>query len=635
MKTLKIPLFLFLSLAPIFVFVGTTGACDNPSCYGKESLPTAFSLNDYSHFPSPQNQTLQLAQATKIQRTQATQVQRTQAGSLRVRTGSSHNNIKDVPYKITTSSAVQANVTRMVAKPAAGQTAQMRKLPLYDLPFFANDLAPGERYYRGKKIHSDSGTQKWGYDLGAMRWNSKNGTWSEVKPGTDWKKPKNSDYFVFGQRVYAMGSGRVIRCWRNAPENPRPFSSALGDNFNDDFEDRDWLHQAWRDKKMSGGGNHLLVEETDGDLILYAHAQPGSIPGNLCPNNAALYSKPDNDSEAGVPKNKQSQIKAGDFLFKVGNSGNSSAPHLHVHMQNPSKNPLQLRFRRGLSTKVNGNKANINDWTRFAGQRIPSGSVLFWPPRKLGAEYARHGFPAGNFQRMFDHLADSGYWLEWIDAYSVGGNAYLNYVWRPAKGAWKAYFLLTPQTYQKRFNEAAAASYAPIQVESSLVKGKPRYSVIFSKKNPGKWLARHGLTYDQHEAVMNQAKGKNLYPVNVSVVSVGGQRRYTVLYRSDNIGKWQMKSSVSEAGYQTLYNTNAKAGRRPFYVNAYMHQSKPYFSVIFAQKPTGQRKDRHAMTGNKYQQEYNNALKGGLLTRTVSGYDGAKSNHRFIASWRK
>lgn len=525
---------------------------------------------------------------------------------------------------------------RHIVQKVKGIQAKALATDLHDLPLWADDLPAGRRNYVGKSIHSSSGSQKWGYDIGQMEYDSGKKTWSEVKSTTDWKNPKNSDYHVYGQPVYAMGPGKVIRCWRNAPENPRPFSSALGDKFDEPFEDRDWLHPQWRAKRMSGGGNHLLVEEADGDWILYAHAQPGTIPSNLCPHNQTLYSAPDKDGEADVPAAQQATIQAGQLLFKIGNSGNSSAPHLHVHQQDESSDPVQFRFRRGLSTKVsNGNQADINAWTSFKTQPIPAGPVLVWPPRRLGAEYARHGFPAGDFQRMFDHLADSGFWLEWIDGYSVGGKPYLNFVWRPAQGAWRSFFLVSAQKYQDEFDKAVKDGYSPLQVESSLVNGQPRYSVIFRKGLSGKWLARHGLTVAQHDAVLSQATGDGMRPVSSSVISVGGQRFYTDLYRSWDSGAWQLKSQVEEKDYQALYNQNAQAGRRPVYVNQYMHGGKPYISVIFAQKPTGQRKDRHGMSGAQYQQEFNGSLQAGLLTRAVSSFDGAQSQHRYIAVWRK
>ncbi len=566
--------------------------------------------------PSPGLTQTQPAQGEAIQRPRLRDAQRLNATVLK--------SDDDAPYRL-------APGTLQKLKPGV---ATMRKVqqPLFDLPYFGDDLASGERYYVGKKVHSSSGSQQWGYDIGAMRKKSGSDQWSEVKDGTDWNKIKNSDYFVWGKPVYAMADGTVIRCWRNAPQNPRPYSSALGDDFDEAFEDRDWLHQKWRDKMMSGAGNHLLVLQDNGNLVLYAHAQTGSISSTLCPHNQTLYSAAEADGETDVPAAQQARVQAGQKLYLTGNSGNSSAPHLHVHQEDPDGNAVQFKFRRGLSTPVlDGKKADINKWTRFAGSRIPDGPVLFWPPEKLGGENSRHGYDADSFQRWFDHMADSGYWLEWLDGYSVGGKAFLNQVWRPAKGEWRAFFLLSPADYQAEFTNAENDKFYPVMVDSSLVGGQTRYSVIFVKNKPGGYLARHGLTYDQHMAVMDEAKGKNLNPVNISVTSSGGQERYTVLWRSEGIGGWVVKSKIPEADYQALYNTQSGENRRPSYVNAYMDNGKPTYTVVFAQIP-GARKDRHGMTSDQYQAEFNSA---NLPTRAISGYDGAQQNHKFIAFWRQ
>lgn len=41
------------------------------------------------------------------------------------------------------------------------------------------------------------------------------------------------------------------------------------------------------------------------------------------------------------------------------------------------------------------------------------------------------------------------------------------------------------------------------------------------------------------------------------------------------------------------------------------------------------------MNATQYQSEFNSAMQAGLPTRAVSGIDGASSNHRFLAYWRK
>ena len=264
---------------------------------------------------------------------------------------------------------------------------------LLNLPFYADDLKSGERW--STKDHAQTRTQKFAYDLRVRRYISKTKTWSPLKidSKTHWKNPKNSNYLVYGKPVYAMADGEVIRCWRNAPENPRP---RLPGEQASELKDKLWLHKEYRNKRIPGGGNALVIQQNDGTSMLYAHMQPGTIPPGLCPHNKSLYDIPDNKSEADVPVGKRAKVKKGQFLGLVGNSGSSPNPHLHIQMVTKDGNAVKMFFARGLSTNNKGNKGDINKWSRFAGKTIPVGPVLIWPPRKIKAEYARHGFPAKN-----------------------------------------------------------------------------------------------------------------------------------------------------------------------------------------------------------------------------------------------
>jgi murein DD-endopeptidase MepM/ murein hydrolase activator NlpD len=58
------------------------------------------------------------------------------------------------------------------------------------------------------------------------------------------------------------------------------------------------------------GGNGVVVKVADNQYALYAHMQTGSV----------------------IPK-VGDEVKAGDPLGKLGNSGNSTVPHLHFRIQ--------------------------------------------------------------------------------------------------------------------------------------------------------------------------------------------------------------------------------------------------------------------------------------------------------------
>lgn len=527
---------------------------------------------------------------------------------------------------------------------AAPAGAQMRG-KVYDLPLFANDLKPGERYYTFD--HANSTTQRFGYDISGRR--LAGDRWTSLKAGitsdAHWDNPKNTNYFVFGKPFYAMKAGTVIACWRNAPQNPRPKRPEEDNNV--PTADKDWIHQDLKDGLMPGGGNHIWILHDDGTRALYAHATTGSIPASLCPKTKTKFDKPredgdpldDNDIrfDIGIPPSQRKRVNAGQFLGRIGHSGSSTGPHLHIHVERKNSSDVwvsdPMRFRRGMSSPWKGNDSDIDDWTSFSGKPVTKGNVLFWPPTRLGKEYARHKYGAATFGRMFKHLSNSGYQLKVLDGYSVGGKAYFNHIWEPADGAWRAYFNQTKAAHQANLDKAEADGFAPVFIDSYLRNGQVRYATIYEKNEPGTWRLRSDRSAQQHQTILNQAKADGLKPVSVSVVSVGGNRRYTALYRSNGIGSWNLQSQIKESDYQSVFNAQNAAGRVPFYMNGYMHNGTPYYSVIFASKYAGKTRARHKLSTAGYQTEIEKAWNDGFVTQTVTAFDGAQSQHRFGAAW--
>jgi hypothetical protein len=106
---------------------------------------------------------------------------------------------------------------------------------------------------------------------------------------------KVESFTIFGKEVIAVADGTVIATRNDLPEQT---PGKLPDNMTIDQAD----------------GNFVVLDIGSGAFALYAHMQPGSV-------RVAAGAK----------------VKRGDPLGKVGNSGNTSAPHLHFHvMDGPS-----------------------------------------------------------------------------------------------------------------------------------------------------------------------------------------------------------------------------------------------------------------------------------------------------------
>ncbi len=503
-------------------------------------------------------------------------------------------------------------------------------------PLKAEDLRPGTRLNSGPHA---GGIQDLGLDFGVMRIRN-NGRWTEIKAGGN--AEVNEDRLIYGLPFYAMADGEVIGCWRNAPENlgrnkPHPALTEAGG------------------RRIIGGGNHLWVRHDDGKVALYAHAIPGTIPASLCPHSAALTptpagqssGQPDVDVNAFVPPGvspdvptgptvQRPRVRKGQFLGRVGHSGSGSHTHLHVHMQDGPQ-PVALRFERGLWSPRNGDQADINDWRSFSGKTVPDRQVLIWPPRTLVAEYARHGFPAEPFQRVFDHLANSGFMPTVLDCYGVGGKLFFNMVWRPAKGNWFAVAGVGPNRYQQAFDDANG--FTPVFVDSCSAQSGTRYAAIFRKNASGRFVARHDMGLNAHRELVDKMIAENMTPVSVSVVSRNGKRRFTALYRAINVGPWKLRSRLRRTNgtdeFQQFVNQAKQDGAKPVYVNAYMHDGKQHFIAIAANKPKGTWRARHNRDGESYQEAWDAAAQDGFVTRSVTAFDGAKHNHVFAGIWIK
>ena len=101
---------------------------------------------------------------------------------------------------------------------------------------------------------------------------------------------KLESYPYFGATVHAVGDGKVVSVVDDQPEQV-PTKSPTGlplDQYT---------------------GNHVVQDLGDGNYALYAHLKPGSVT-----------------VKAG------DALKSGQSIAALGNSGNTSAPHLHFHV---------------------------------------------------------------------------------------------------------------------------------------------------------------------------------------------------------------------------------------------------------------------------------------------------------------
>jgi hypothetical protein len=178
--------------------------------------------------------------------------------------------------------------------------------------------------------------QRWGYDLIVTQ----NGRSSRGN------RQRLANYFIYGRTVLAPAAGSVVAAHNAEPDVPIG-EKGKGDDL----------------------GNHVALEVAPAQFLFIAHMQPGSIAVRT-----------------------GDRVAPGQPLGRVGNSGISSEPHVHIHLQDSAR--------------------------RHLSEGIP----FFFSDYCAGSEFVRQGMPSGgreNRQWVGDVISSGGcgesHIASWID----------------------------------------------------------------------------------------------------------------------------------------------------------------------------------------------------------------------------
>jgi len=403
----------------------------------------------------------------------------------------------------------------------------------------------------------------------------------------------------------------------------------------------------------TGGGPYKIVAAAPGKIMAIEDSfseRQDSSTADQCNNNYVWIAHPNSEwtkyshmkkgSTTGKAKlTVGDNVKAGQYLGDEGDVGCASGSHLHFEVGDPQLSDPFTTVGGFLKDNADSKRNRIaricglSDGRFDAGDTMTARAVptMMSPGSK---EVARHGLPIGDYQCLFNQAVAANYEPVFLNMFNVGSKVYVNAIFRPeTPGSFQAFHGLTGAQYQTQFEKWTGQGYRPVIVESYLDNGV-RYAVVFKKQTGPAYVAYHGLSASEHQARVDDLTGaKGFRPVAVSVVSSGG-RKYTALYEKANVGGWQLKSQLTPAQYQQLYNSNKRAGRHVAYLNAYNHGGAPFIVAIWNAETPGGGKQRHGLSGAQYQEEWSSALSVGMLTRAVTGY-ATGNNRTYAATWRK
>ncbi len=259
------------------------------------------------------------------------------------------------------------------------------------LPWRGDSLEPGVYFRSAGHTGRDYGNPGWSMDFHAAKW---------VSP--DWRTNdgggQNEDNYIFGVPLYSPVDGEIIACWRTAPEKPSPsqdydldgdgiFGEAKNCSISGDICEKDADCPAFNtcveghDASPLDAGNFVVIRTEDEEhVVLLAHMQYGSIPSALCPLPSARDDSdttsspgwilpgadgwPDDHTDdcTGMSSSFEGYyrdtvlptpvpVQEGEFLGRVGHSGASSRPHLHMHVK-PSVTDAQGHYCENISEEM-------------------------------------------------------------------------------------------------------------------------------------------------------------------------------------------------------------------------------------------------------------------------------------------
>lgn len=493
----------------------------------------------------------------------------------------------------------------------------------FRLPFKPENFETDE-YLSSYSMHG-GGSQVFAYDIGASAYKDKK--WSGLHPNKDGSE--NAHYRIYGKKVYAMDDGVVLHFENNVPNNWKPEGSEAGKKKQKD--------ELWGSFDYGNGGNHFMIRH--GNLVAsYCHFQKGSL----------------NDDFMEIGK----QVKAGDFLGKCGNSGNSTGPHLHLDLKTYTSDDKPqggvfrpLLFNNGFAigqAEYAVPYSNVN-WSSLDTLGIPglkSKASYVHPsdvhpycayPTNWG-EVCRFGVKESDYQKVFDKIWTCGYYPIWVDGYDVGGTTFFNVIFRQSKNVqWVARHGMDGTGFQKEFDIWEKAKYRLINVNSYLSNGKTRYAGVWVKDNKTAWFAYHGKTLAWHESKFEEHWKKGYVPTNVSSVHTGGKTYVTALWEKKNTGGFYLRPQMDLQDFKDAFKQYTdKEKFKLVYLDAYEKNGKPMLNGIWYKNAPNYNSwyEKHHLSASQFQTEYDSMLDNGYLTRCIAGYSsGGKA--RFEGIWSK
>lgn len=248
---------------------------------------------------------------------------------------------------------------------------------------------------------------------------------------------------------------------------------------------------------------------------------------------------------------------------------------------------------------------------------------------------AKHGITEGKYQQYASELADHGSMPDWINFYDDGDKTFVNVIFRPTQTGWLARHGLTSKEYQDLYDKHVKNGFYKLkQIDSYVKSGQLRYAVILIKGDSTNMPAYHGITSAEHQEKFDTWTAQGFVPVNLSVTSIGGERRYTGFYEKKQVGGLAVKTFLTGEQYQKFVDKQIDEKREIAYLKSYVNNGVIHYSAIFYGNIDRPQVLRHGMTSSDYQHKFDQWVNQGFALKLVTAVRKGNSQ-LFTAVWQK
>lgn len=453
-----------------------------------------------------------------------------------------------------------------------------------------SDLRNNETW--GCSSDHGSGHQVFALDMGVKGWDGFD--WVETYAGKNGLFKES--YRVYGMPVYAMADGIV--CWALNDQPERPTTA----EYNKDLQ---------KSKSMGiyyGGGNQIFVK-TGTEVAVYAHLQPGSIPAELLVPGAV--------------------VKKGQYLGKVGLTGDSSHPHIHIHVKAEPGNgapssgkfmnncdagyfrPMSFTQMQNLNhndakTLAAANALTPNHWFKMTNHSASHLPALLYPSynnftfnknatdnkQYLGVWRSSNEIELrvklggwSKFTQKWQELSNDNFRLTEIETFVENNERQFMGVFKRMGGKHAFYSYGSWEAFNQKRNELAQAGLRLVDI-ASYTEGTNRYymGVFLEGNDKHELVSLTGWTAFTQKWEELSKNGYRL--VDIETFDAGNDRQYVGVFREGNYGHY-LYSITGWSAFTTKWDELSKNGLRMVDVETFAVGNNRQFIGVFRQGTGG------------------------------------------------